>query len=103
METNKNIQNNIDQVFKSVDTITDVKVSPFFKDKVMQKVYAEKEIQETTWSWFTPKLQFATLACVVVLNVFALTQFDSVGNDSDLEEFSNTYELIINDDNAIYN
>ena len=103
MEPYKSNQNSIDDVLKSVDEINDVKVSPFFKDKVMQRLYAEKETQPSIWSWFTPQLQFATLIGVIALNVIALTQLDSTTNSSDLDTFSQTFELSITDESSIFN
>ena len=43
METNNNIQKKIDDTFTAIDAIENVNVSPFFKDKTMLRLFAEKE------------------------------------------------------------
>ncbi|MCL5129492.1 MULTISPECIES: hypothetical protein [unclassified Algibacter] len=96
MDINKDIQQKIDSVLNAVDGIETVNVSPFFKDKTMQRLFSEKEKVVEQSSWFTPKLQLATLVCVVVLNVIAFTQLDSSGAssyDENLNEFAETYGL----------
>ena len=96
MENNKNIQDKIDSTLSAMDTIESVNVSPFFKDKAMQRLFAEKEEGITVWNWFTPKLQLATLVCVVVLNVFAFSNLKASNTTSyndNIDEFAETYGL----------
>jgi hypothetical protein len=96
MDINKDIQQKIDSTLQAVDGIETVNVSPFFKDKTMQRLFSEKEEVVMRSSWFTPKLQLATLACIVILNVLAFTQLDSSGTssyDENLNEFAETYGL----------
>ncbi|MGB5419025.1 hypothetical protein [Algibacter sp.] len=103
--TNKNIQDKIDNTFMAMDAIERVKVSPFFKDKTMNVLFAEKEVKQVSWNWFTPKLQLATLVCVVILNVMAFTKFEEAsGYDENLSEFADSYGLSVNnDDTSILN
>ncbi|WP_298551082.1 hypothetical protein [uncultured Algibacter sp.] len=105
MDKNKNIQSKIDSTLSAMDTIETVSVSPFFKDKTMQRLFAEKEEASTVWNWFTPKLQLATLVCVVVLNVIAFTKLDdSSSYDENVSEFAESYGLsIYNDETSILN
>ena len=96
MDINKDIQQKIDSTLQAVDGIETVNVSPFFKDKTMQRLFSEKEEVVMRSSWFTPKLQLATLACIVILNVLAFTKLDSSGTssyDENLNEFAETYGL----------
>ncbi|WP_159019566.1 hypothetical protein [Algibacter sp. L3A6] len=96
MDINKDIQQKTYSTLQAVDGIETVNVSPFFKDKAMQRLFSEKEEVVMRSSWFTPKLQLATLACVVILNVLAFTQLDSSGTssyDENLNEFAETYGL----------
>ncbi|GAL64024.1 hypothetical protein [Algibacter lectus] len=97
MDINKDIQQKIDSTLQAVDGIETVNVSPFFKDKTMQRLFSEKEEVVVASSWFTPKLQLATLACVVVLNVLAFTQLDNSSGtssyDENLNQFAETYGL----------
>ncbi|WP_445956438.1 hypothetical protein [Yeosuana sp.] len=93
MKTNKDIQSKVQETFEALDVFQEVKVSPFFKDKTMQRLFSEKEEKQLGWSWFTPKLQLATLVCFVVLNVLALRQYSENKYDTNINEFAETYGL----------
>ncbi|GGZ82823.1 hypothetical protein [Algibacter mikhailovii] len=101
METNKNIQDKIDSTFEAFDAIETVNVSPFFKDKTMQVLFAEKEVKQVAWSWFTPQLQLATLVCLVVLNVIAFTKLEASSSyDENVSVFAESYGLYSSDDDT---
>ena len=102
MKTENNIQDKIKATFKAIDTIEVVNAPPFFKDKTMQRLFAEKE-EPIAWSWFSPKLQFATLVCVVVLNVFAFMEFESDDYESNLSAFSESYGLSTSTETSLLN
>ncbi|WCO00654.1 hypothetical protein [Psychroserpens ponticola] len=104
MKIYNNIQDKIDDVLNSVDAVNDVKVSPFFKDKAMQRLFTEKDkSQAKVWSWFSPQLQLVTLMVFVVLNVFAMTQLDSNTSSEEIDEFAQTYSLTSTDYQSIFN
>ena len=105
METNKNIQNKIDGAFEALDAMETVNVSPFFKDKTMNVLFAEKKEKQTAWNWFTPKLQLATLVCVMVLNVIAFTKLENASSyDENVSAFASSYGLSISyEDSLILN
>ncbi|CAH8290785.1 hypothetical protein EV196_107136 [Mariniflexile fucanivorans] len=103
MDTNNNIQNKIDDAFSAIDAIENVNVSPFFKDKTMQRLFAEKEEVVTIWNWFTPKLQLATLACFIVLNVLAFKQYNSNKYIANVNEFAETYGLASSANESLLN
>ncbi|MBP0903327.1 hypothetical protein ACFSKN_00365 [Mariniflexile gromovii] len=103
METNNNIQKKIDDTFASMDAIENVNVSPFFKDKTMQRLFAEKEEVAVAWGWFTPKLQLATLVCFIVLNVLAFRQYNSNQYITNVDAFAETYGLTSSSDDTILN
>ncbi len=101
MDTGRNLQNQIDETLHVLDNIESVNVSPFFKDKTMNVLFAEKEEVQTGWSWFTPKLQLATLACVVILNVMAFTKLEETSTyEENVSEFAETYGLLISDEDT---
>ena len=93
METDNNIQNKIDSAFEVLEVIETVHVSPFFKDKTMQRLFSEKEVEQNIWSWFTPKLQLAALVCLVVLNVTAFVQLQKTTYDENVTAFAESYGL----------
>ncbi|WP_323787992.1 hypothetical protein [Psychroserpens sp.] len=104
MKTNNNIQNDIDAIFDSVNSIKDVHVSPFFKDRAMQRLFAEKQVnQSRVWSWFSPQFQLATLMVFLILNVFAITKLDSNATSDEIDEFAETYSLIASEYESIFN
>ncbi len=84
----------IDRVFNSVDDIEKVKISPFFKSKVLRKLYEEKQERvQVLFPWFTPKVQLAALVVFVVLNVFVITQMNTDNYTSEVTTFAEAYEL----------
>ncbi|GGD24001.1 hypothetical protein [Hyunsoonleella pacifica] len=98
MESNKNLQQKIDETLNILDNTETVNVSPFFKDKTMHVLFAEKKEEHIAWSWFTPKLQLATLVCVVVLNVMAFTRLQETSTyEENVSEFAESYGLSTND------
>lgn len=103
METNNNIKNKVEDTFVAINAIEKVSVSPFFKEKTMQRLFAEKDEDATAWSWFTPKLQLATLACVVALNVYAFTQLQRTTYNDNVNFFAETYGLSVSDDTSVLN
>ncbi|WP_406683092.1 hypothetical protein N1F78_10385 [Seonamhaeicola sp. MEBiC1930] len=105
METKTTIDHKINDTIGAMDSLDPIKVSPFFKDKTMNVLFAEKQIEQNAWSWFTPKIQLATLVCVVFLNVYAFTKLDASTNsyDSELNEFAETYGLLSSTESSIFN
>ena len=103
METNKNIQHKIERTLEAMDTIETVNVSPFFKGKTMNRLFAEKEEQQTIWSWFTPNLQLATLVCISVLNIVAFTKLKETKYDENVSQFAETYGLSTNTTTSLLN
>ena len=101
MDRDRNIQNKIDETLNVLERIEKVSVSPFFKDKTMNVLFAEKEEKQTGWSWFTTKMQLATLVCVVVLNVIAFTKLEQTSDYEDnISEFAESYGLSVSDDDT---
>ena len=70
MKTSTEINSNVKDTLLAVKTINTAEVSPFFKERVLQQIFnIPEEKASTSWTWFTPKIQFATLAGVLVLNI----------------------------------
>lgn len=102
MERDRNIQSQINETLNVLENMETVNVSPFFKDKTMNVLFAEKvEMKNTAWTWFTPKLQLATLACVVILNVFAFTKLEAASTyEENVTEFALSYGLSTSDEDT---
>lgn len=103
METHRDIQKQIDNTFDVVNSIEPVNVSPFFKDKTMQRMFAEEEEKQIVGAWFTPKLQLATLVCVVVINIMAFSQLKTTTYDDNIAEFAESYGISTDSDTSILN
>jgi hypothetical protein len=104
MKTNFEISKIALETLDSVESIKEVQVSPFFKEKVMHQIRnASEDIQEATWSWFTIKLQLATLVCVVVLNVIAFSKLKENTYNENVIEFAESYGLSNSTENSILN
>jgi hypothetical protein len=78
----KNTGNN--NTLDILDAIQEVQVSPFFKNKVLNRIEQQKEVKESSFSWFSPQLQFASLALVICINV--TTIYFSISNTQDSQE-----------------
>lgn len=103
MKTNKDIFDKVKSTMNAFDTIQDVKVSPFLKDKTIHRLFGEREQELSWWSWFTPKLQLATLTCLFILNVIAFIQVTDEDYNANVEEFVEAYELEVEDESYLLN
>ncbi|MGY0391164.1 hypothetical protein ACW5R3_01225 [Bizionia sp. KMM 8389] len=103
METDRNIKLKTEATINVADRIESVQASPFFKDRAMQRLFAEKEVKQTAWGWFTPKLQLATLVCLVVLNIFAFSSINKSTYNENVSEFAETYGLSTSTQTSILN
>jgi len=104
MGKSKDIEKKIEATFDVLDTINEVNVSPFFKDKTLQRLYAEKEgVTSVGLGWFTPKVQLATLICIIIINVFGMYQMTKTEYDSNITEFAKRYELSGNQQPSLFN
>ncbi|MFD2565797.1 hypothetical protein [Pseudotenacibaculum haliotis] len=107
MKTNKNnsIENN--NTFDVLDEIQEVKVSPFFKNKVLNQIGQESEEKVPSLAWFTPQLQLAAFALIVMINATAIYfSFTSQGIDQELtgfEAFVEDYDLDYSDSDLTLN
>ena len=96
MKSTEKIEENINAAFKALESIEEVKVNHFFKHKVLQQLENQKEEKSPVFGWFTPKLQLATLAVVLLLNVGSiLYAFSAQENNTEvsLESFAQEYNL----------
>jgi len=103
MKANNNIQQKIENTFKATEAIKQVPVSPFFKDKTMQHLFPQKEEEKVVWSWFSPKLQLATLVCLVLLNILAFTKWKETKYDENVNLFAETYGLTTSSSTSLLN
>lgn len=97
MKTNKNNSIEKNNTFDVLDEIQEVKVSPFFKNKVLNQIRQQKEEKSPSLGWFTPQLQLATFALIVCINATAIYfSFTSEGDTQELtgfEAFVEDYHL----------
>lgn len=96
MKSKEQINSKVEDTFKVLDTIEEVKVNHFFKHKVLQQLENQKEEKSTVLGWFTPQLQLATLGLVLLLNVstiFYAFSSQEKNTEVNLESFAQEYAL----------
>jgi hypothetical protein len=105
MDTNKNIQDKVNTTFDVLEDIQEVNVSPFFKDKTMRVLFSEKNTDAYSWlwAWFTPKLQFATLVCVILINVYTFSKMNENEYEANVTAFAETYGLKTDNQTSMFN
>ncbi|WP_299436807.1 hypothetical protein [uncultured Aquimarina sp.] len=96
MKTKNHIQNQVEQTIEITETISKVQPSPFLREKMMNRLFNEKE-EISIFSWFTPKYQLITLTCIVLLNVYVIAQYNKSNYDENVSNFAQNYELSINE------
>ena len=93
METSKEVSIKIDETFASLDKIKEVRISTSFKQNVFSKLESSKD-KKSTFSWFTPQLQFAAMIVVLLINVSAiLYSFSSEEQISNFDAFAQEYNF----------
>lgn len=95
MSIDREILNKVEDTLNTTSSIEEVKVSPFFKEKTMQRLFFNEQ-KETfvAWSWFTPKLQLAVFIGIIILNVMAFKGVENTSNyNEELNEFAEAYGL----------
>ena len=96
MKNKEHVNQQVIAAFKVLDTLEEVKVNHFFKHKVLQQLNNQKEEKTSILAWFTPNLQLATLAFVVLLNtsvVFYAFSFQEQNLVDSLDTFAQEYSL----------
>lgn len=93
MMLNTEIDNKVNATIDSIDSIEEVRVSSFLKDRILNQLDAEEELSTPIFSWFTPQLQLAALCVVILLNVYAYTILSSQEYETKVEEFVDTYDF----------
>ncbi|MGJ8550245.1 hypothetical protein [Winogradskyella wichelsiae] len=104
MKAKVKMDKKIQDTFNAIESIEEAKVSPFFKEKVMHQIRnASEDIQDKTWSWFTPQLQLATLICIIVLNVIAFNKLKMNTYDENVSSFADSYGLSTSTESTLLN
>jgi hypothetical protein len=96
MKNKEHINQQVRATFILLETIEEVNVSRFFKHKLLQQLNNQKEEKTSILAWFTPNLQLATLAFVVLLNtsaVFYAFSFQEQTLEVRLDTFAQEYCL----------
>lgn len=99
MKTIKDKSTGNNNTLDILDSIEEVKVSPFFKNKVLNMIEQEKEVKQSSFQWFSPQLQFASLALIVCINAatiyYSFTNTENTSQDqlSGIESFVQEYQL----------
>ncbi len=104
MKRKNTLEEQIDHILEVGKTIDPIKASPFFKEKMMNRLFEEKIKEEKlNFEWFTPKLQLVSLVCIIVLNIAAFTNLNSTSYEESISEFVETYGLVITEETSLFN
>lgn len=102
MDSKKNIKIEVENTLDAFNTIQEVNVSPFFKQKTLQRLFTKKESEQIAWTWFTPKLQLATLVSVIIINLIGFTQMTTSSTyDENINVLAETYGMSISTETSI--
>ena len=93
MDSNKEIEKKVEELLAKAGQEKEVLVSPFFKDKTLDVLFAEKEETPAISSWFTPKLQLAALVVILLANSYVLYTINQNNYNQQLEQFAESYQL----------
>ena len=92
----ENIDKKNTSTFQVLDKIEKVEAPHFFSHKVLQKIVAEKEREASTFTWFSPSIQLATIVLVLFINTVALVYSFNIDNSSNTDAittFAKDYAL----------
>ena len=104
MKPNVEMYKKVKATFDSIESIEKAKVSPFFKENVMHQIRnASQDVQDKTWSWFTPQLQLATLVCIIILNILAFNNLKENTHDNNVTSFAESYGLSTSTESTLLN
>jgi hypothetical protein len=96
MKNKEQISQQVEATFKVLDAVEEVKVSYFFKHKVLQQLNDAQEEKTSILAWFTPSFQLATLGLLLFLNTSAMMyafSYQEQTTDVRLEAFAQEYSL----------
>ncbi|WP_375237926.1 hypothetical protein [Aurantibacter sp.] len=102
MKTTKKIEEKTAAAFNSLDTISAVKVSPFFKERTLNLLFKEEEQKVTLLERFlSPQIQFVAIMAIVLINVVTIYNYSESNYNSDLNTFSESYNLSVSEESLI--
>lgn len=93
MKKNKNISDLVEDTFNVFNSIEETAVSPFFKQKVLSRMFLKDKEKTIVVNWFTPKLQLAAIALVLLINAISLLYVFNQNNSNTLDNFAQEYSL----------
>ncbi len=104
MKRKNTLEEQIDHILEVSKTIDHIKTSPFFKEKMMNRLFEEKiKDEKLSFEWFTPKVQLVSLVCIIVLNIAAFTNLNSTSYEESISEFAESYGLVTSEETSLFN
>ncbi|NAS11660.1 hypothetical protein [Poritiphilus flavus] len=104
MKDKEKIQSRVDQTLDVSSQMKEVRISPFFKEKVLRRLNekAEPETQTLVLAWFRPEYQLAALICIIIVNAYLLLKYSENNYSENLESFAWTYGIEVGEDENYY-
>jgi len=90
---NEIISEQIKDTFEVLNSIEKTTVSPFFKQRVLNKIFLKEKEISVVKLWFTPKLQLTAIALVLLVNAASLFYVFNENNSSTMDNFAKEYSL----------
>lgn len=98
------IDEKIEEAFKVIEQINEVKVSASFKQNVLEKALDKNQQENLGVHWFTPKLQLAAMIIVILVNITALTYtFSSTTKETTISSFAEDYSIGLTNNSSLIN
>jgi hypothetical protein len=104
MKKEQPVQQHIDDILQSLDSLQRAEPQPFFYTRLQAKL--ENRPAEKTWEWLSkPVFSLATLLLLLVLNIAVISSYLSTKTavtqpSTDIERFAKEYNL---DGSSAYN
>lgn len=88
--------------FDVLDAIKKVEITPFFKNKVLREInninaQNKKNKEHYLFNWFTPKLQLASIALILVVNASAVFYVFQNKEKNAITNFASEFSLSTED------
>ncbi|MBV7268618.1 hypothetical protein [Winogradskyella luteola] len=103
MMSNPEIDKKVKATLDAIETIEDVRVSSFLKDRILASTNNTDTVEmDNLWSWFTPSLQFIILVVFMVLNIYTCINLDAEDYNASVDEFIEAYNLVEDNGSTIF-
>lgn len=93
MNKQESIDKIVEETIESASTLNKVEISPFVKDKTLNRLYEtdQEHSSQNWWSLLMPQIQLAVLVVIIAVNVFALVKIKNEAYANEVSDFAESY------------